>query len=154
MPRSFRFEHFTVAKTTPMRGLRRRDKQHLSEKRATQSRHADKGLHYGHNHAQTEELFQVHAMNAQLEALAGLSANAPVKPSATQRGQPIGALPMAELPLETRERELTDVLDEARRHLRALRTGLGDATQATSRLLSLPLEAVRRAARHWRLVQL
>ena len=154
MPRSFRFEHFTVAKTTPIRGLRRRDKQHLSEKRATQSHRFDKAVHYGHNHAQTEELLQVKSMNAQLEALAGLSANSPIKPSATQRGQPIGALPMAELPLETREGAVQDVLDEARRHLKALRTGLEDATQATSRLLSLPMEAVRRAARQWRLVQL
>src|SRR6218665_829590 len=28
MPRTFRFEHFTVAKSTPSRGLRRRAKQH------------------------------------------------------------------------------------------------------------------------------
>ena len=153
MPRSFRFEHFTAAKTTPIRGVRLRDKKHLSEKRATESRHFDKAIHYGHPHAQTEELLHVRAMNAQLEALAGLSANAPIKPSATNRGQPIGALPMAEAPLETHERAPLDMLDEARRHLRSLQEGLEGATQATSRLLSLPLEAVRMAARRLRLVQ-
>ena len=150
MPRSFRFEHFTVAKSIPMRGQRRLDKQHLSEKRAVETRHGDGMPHYGRNHAETEELLQVRAMNAQLEALAGLSANAPIKPSATWRGQPIGALPMAEVPMETRPRE---VLEEARRHLGSLRTGLEDVTQATSRLLSLPLEALRGMVRHWRLVQ-
>jgi hypothetical protein len=153
MPRSYSFEHFTVAKTsTPSRGLRRRNKQGVSERRATERR-GDKEVHYGRNHAETEEMFQVRAMNAQLEALAGLSANAPVKPTATNRGQPIGALPVAtEEPLPSRT-ALSDVLDEALRQLRALQSGLEDATRATGRLLSLPMEAARLAAQRLRLVQ-
>ncbi|WNG38459.1 hypothetical protein F0U61_35850 [Archangium violaceum] len=152
MPRSYSFEHYTVAKTsTPSRGLRRRDKQALSERRATERR-SDKEIHYGRTHAETEEMFQVRAMNAQLEALAGLSANAPVKPTATNRGQPIGALPMVEEPMLSRG-ALRDVLDEALRHFRALQSGIQDATKATGRLLSLPMEAARLAAQRLRLVQ-
>lgn len=154
MPRTFRFEHYTVSKTTPATGaLRRRDKQHLSEKRASESRFGDTSLHYGRNHAETEEMFQVRAMNAQLEALAGLSANAPLKPTATQRGQPIGALPLAEAPSVSQSGALRDVLDEAQRQLTAVRAGFQDATQATRRLLSLPMEVARLAAQRLRLAQ-
>ena len=64
MPRSYSFDHFTVPKTaTGSRSLRRRDKQQLSERRATERR-GDKGLHYGRSHAETEEMFHVRAMNA------------------------------------------------------------------------------------------
>ncbi|MFL5351610.1 hypothetical protein [Archangium sp.] len=153
MPRSYSFDHFTVAKTsTPSRGLRRRARQSESERRATERR-GDKEIHYGRNHAETEEMFHVRAMNAQLEALAGLSPNAPVKPTATNRGQPIGALPVAtEEPLPSRT-ALTDVYDEALRQFRALQSGLEDVTRATGRLLSLPMEAARLAAQRLRLVQ-
>ncbi|QRN94130.1 hypothetical protein JRI60_33980 [Archangium violaceum] len=152
MPRSFRFEHFNVPKTTTSsRGLRRRGKQ-LSERRAVDRRFDKEGIHYGRNHAETEEMFQVRAMNAQLEALAGLSPNAPVVPTATNRGQPIGALPAAAEPLVARN-ALRDVLDEALRQFRALQSGIQDATKATGRLLSLPMEAVRLAAQRIRLVQ-
>jgi hypothetical protein len=96
-------------------------------------------------------MFQVRAMNAQLEALAGLSPNAPVKPTATNRGQPIGAVPGVEEPLS--RGPLWDVYDEALRQLRLLQSGLQDATKATGRLLSLPLEAARLAAQRLRLVQ-
>jgi hypothetical protein len=151
MPRSFRFEHFNVPKTTTStQGVRRRGKQ-LSERRAV-DRRFDKGIHYGRSHAETEELFQVRAMNAQLEALAGLSPNAPVVPTATNRGQPIGALPAVAEPLMSRH-AIRDVLDEALRQFRALQSGIQDATRATGRLLSLPMEAARLAAQRIRLVQ-
>ena len=152
MPRTFRFEPFTVAKSTPSRGLRRRDKQHLSEKRASE-RSSGASLHYGRAHAETEELFHVRVMNAQLEALAGLSANSAIKPTATNRGQPIGALPVAEVPMVERGRGLRDMFSEARRQLRAVQSGIEDATRATGRLLSLPMEAARVAAARLRLVQ-
>lgn len=152
MPRTYSFDHFTVAKTsTPSAGVRRRSRQSVSERRATERR-GDKEIHYGRNHAETEEMFHVRAMNAQLEALAGLSPNAPVKPTATNRGQPIGALPVAEEPLPSRT-ALGDVLDEALRQFRALQSGLEDVTRATGRLLSLPMEAARLAAQRLRLVQ-
>lgn len=153
MPRSYSFEPFTVSKRTTQNrgGLRRRDKQHLSEKRAVERR-SEGAIHYGRNHAETEEMFQVRAMNAQLEALAGLSPNAPLKPTATNRGQPIGALPVSEEPMPSRS-ALRDVYDEALRQFNALQSGIQDATKATSRLLSLPMEAVRLAAQRLRLVQ-
>ena len=153
MPRSYSFEHFTVPKTsTQSRSLRRRDKQNLSERRATERRGGG-GVQYGRSHAETEEMFQVRAMNAQLEALAGLSPNAPVKPTATNRGQPIGALPMAEVPPRLSRGALRDVYEEARRQLRVLQSGFQDVTQATGRLLSLPMEAARLAAQRLRLAQ-
>jgi len=156
MPRSYSFEPFTVSKKTTQNrgGLRRRDKQHLSEKRSVERRSSAEGaIHYGRNHAETEEMFQVRAMNAQLEALAGLSPNAPVKPTATNRGQPIGALPLSEEhPLPSRS-ALHDVYDEALRQFRALQSGIQDVTQASGRLLSLPMEAIRLAAQRLRLVQ-
>ncbi|HSP81765.1 MAG TPA: hypothetical protein VLQ93_24815 [Myxococcaceae bacterium] len=150
MPRTYRFDHFTVPKTSAQsRSQRRRDKQHLAETRAA-DRQRDEGIHYGRSHAETEEMLQVKAMNAQLEALAGLSANAPVKPSATNRGQPIGALPVSEEPLP--RGALRDVLEEARRQLGALQAGLRDASRAVGRLFSLPGEAARLAAQRLRLV--
>jgi hypothetical protein len=153
MPRNFRFEHFNAPKTsTPARGMRRRDKQALSARHAVERR-SDKEIHYGRNHAETEEMFQVRAMNAQLEALAGLSANAPVKPTATNRGQPIGALPVAEEPSLLTRGALRDVYEEALRQFRALQSGIQDATKATGRLLALPMEAARLAAQRMRLVQ-
>jgi hypothetical protein len=150
MPRTYRYDHFTVPKTvTQSRSLRRRDKQQLAGTRAADHRR-EEGLHYGRSHAETEEMLQVKAMNAQLETLAGLSANAPVKPSATHRGQPIGALPV---PGEPPPRgSLGDVLDEGRRQLGVLQAGLRDASRATGRLLSLPLEVARMTARRLRLV--
>jgi hypothetical protein len=152
MPRTYSFEHFTVPKTsTQSRSLRRRDKQFLSEKR-TMERRAGGGIQYGRSHAETEEMFQVRAMNAQLEALAGLSPNAPVKPTASNRGQPIGALPVAEEPLLSRG-ALRDVVDEALRQFRVVQTSLRDVSKATGRLLSLPLEAARLAAQRLHLVQ-
>lgn len=153
MPRTYRFEHFTAPKTsTPSRSLRRWDKQMLSGKRGMERR-SDKEPHYGRSHAETEEMFQVRAMNAQLEALAGLSPNAPVKPTAAHRGQPIGALPVSEEPRMLSRGAPRDVLDEALRQFRALQSGLRDATRATGRLLSLPMEVARLAARRMRLVQ-
>jgi hypothetical protein len=155
MPRNFRFDRFTVAKSTPSRGLRRRDKQHLSEKRVTE-RQVDVPLHYGRNHAETEELFHVRAMNAQLEALAGVSAHSPLKPTATNRGQPIGALPPTEVPMPImmeRGTSLRGMFDEALRQFRVVQAGIEDATKATGRLLSLPLDAARVAAQRLRLVQ-
>jgi hypothetical protein len=153
MPRTYSFDHFTVPKTSaPSRGLRRREKKHLSEKRVSERRF-DKAIQYGRNHAETEEMFQVRAMNAQLEALAGLSPNAPVKPTATNRGQPIGALPVATEPPLLSRGALKDVYEEALRQFRALQSGIQDATKATGRLLSLPMEAARLAAQRLRLVQ-
>ncbi len=151
MPRSYSFEHFTGPKTsTQSRSLRRRDKQHLSEKRAMARRY-EGGLQYGRSHAETEEMFQVRTMNAQLEALAGLSPNAPVKPTASNRGQPIGALPASTEPLLSRG-ALRDVFDEALRQVRVLQSGIQDVTKATGRLLSLPMEAARLAALRLRFV--
>jgi hypothetical protein len=161
MPRSYSFDHFTVPKTLAQqsRSMRRRDKQQFAQMRGG-GRKKDEGIHYGRNHAETEELLTVRTMNAQLEALAGLQPEAP-RPNTQARmaptmvpgpgrGQPIGALPVPEEPLP--RNALKDVVDEARRHLRALQVGIQDVTQATGRLLSLPMEVARLAAQRLRFV--
>ena len=123
----------------------------MSERRATERR-GDKEIHYGRNHAETEELFQVRAMNAQLEALAGLSANAPVKPTATNRASPLARCRWPRC-RALAHRAVGRVRGGAARQFRALPVGLEDATGATGRLLSLPMEAARLAAQRLRLVQ-
>jgi hypothetical protein len=57
-----------------------------------------------------------------------------------------------EHPLPSRS-ALHDVYDEALRQFRALQSGIQDVTQASGRLLSLPMEAIRLAAQRLRLVQ-
>ncbi|NOK18457.1 hypothetical protein [Corallococcus carmarthensis] len=168
MPRSYSFDHFQVPKTLPpqKRSLRQRDKEHLSQSsRVTVN--DDAGVHYGKSHAQTEEILMARKMELQLEELARPDADAkfshgPVsKVSGSAKKQrkaaaspiigttaPIGALPPTqERPPQGR---LPDLIDEARRQLKAIQSGVGDVASAVQRLASLPLEAVRLAARRIR----
>jgi hypothetical protein len=161
MPRSYSFDHFNAPASlgSQSRSLRRRDKQQFAQMRGA-GRKKQEGIHYGKSHAETEELLTVRTMNAQLEALAGLQPEAPRPTTQARmapamvpgpgRGQPIGALPVPEEPLP--RNALRDVVDEARRHLRALQVGIQDVTQATGRLLSLPMEVARLAAQRLRFV--
>ncbi|NRD46022.1 hypothetical protein D7Y27_08290 [Corallococcus sp. AB004] len=167
MPRSYSFDHFQVPKTLPpqKRGLRQRDKEHLAQSsRVSVDEH--EGIHYGKSHAQTEEILNARKMELQLEELARPDADAkfshgPVSrvSGASKKKQrkaaaspiigttaPIGALP------PTQERppqqgRLPDLIDEARRQLKAIQSGVGDVASAVQRLALLPLEAVRLAAR-------
>ncbi|WP_434299645.1 hypothetical protein [Corallococcus exiguus] len=168
MPRSYSFDHFQVPKTLPpqKRGLRQRDKEHLAQSsRVSVDEH--EGIHYGKSHAQTEEILNARKMELQLEELARPDADAkfshgPVSrvSGASKKKQrkaaaaspiigttaPIGALPPTqERPLQ--QGRLPDLIDEARRQLKAIQSGVGDVASAMRRLALLPLDAVRLAAR-------
>ncbi|MBZ4335573.1 hypothetical protein NR800_14955 [Corallococcus interemptor] len=166
MPRSYSFDHFQVPKTLPpqKRSLRQRDKEHLSQSaRVSVGEH--EGVHYGKSHAQTEEILTARKMELQLEELARPEADAkfshgPVsRVSGAAKKQrkaaaspvigttaPIGALPPTqERPMQ--QGRLPDLIDEARRQLKAIQSGVGDVATAMQRLAALPLEAVRLAAR-------
>ncbi len=168
MPRTYSYDHFQVPKTLPKqkRSLRKKDKAALAKSGPQPEKLGSiGGIHYGKSHAQTEELYQAHQMEAMLEELARpepdgkfshgqlspavekQQAKAPVQapPPVIGGTAPIGALPPTqEMPPRGR---LPDLLDEANRHLQALQGGLGDAVKAVTRLASLPFEAVRLAAR-------
>ena len=176
MPRSYSYDHFQVPKTLPMqkRSLRHEDKTRVKKSGARpEQMGSHEGIHYGKAHAQTEELYQAHQMEGMLQELARPEpdakfshgpefkqaktktkkrAAATPKVSAPVIGAtaPIGALPPTkELPPRGR---LGDLMDEAQRQLQAIQGGRGDAAKAVSRLVSLPGEVVRLAARRFHLV--
>ncbi|MBU8900557.1 hypothetical protein DRW03_00570 [Corallococcus sp. H22C18031201] len=146
MPRSYSFDHFQVPKTLPQsRSERRQDKAHLSGSR-TRPEHEGEGIHYGRSHAETEELFQEHQLDAR-RAGASRQRKAPVVPGRRPTA-PIGALPATrEAAPPTRFPELAE---EAGRNLRSLRSSLSDAVRAAGRLVTLPLTGLRLAARRLR----
>ncbi len=175
MPRSYSYDHFQVPKTLPAqkRSLRHEDKARVKKSAAQpEQMGSNGGIHYGRSHAQTEELYIAHQMEAQLEELARPEPDAKFshgpefKPrkakkreaAATPKVQtpvigataPIGALPPTkELPPRGK---LGDLMDEAQRQLQAIQGSLGDAAKAVTRLASLPMEVVRLAARRFHLV--
>lgn len=163
MPRSYSFDHFQVPKTLPVqkRGLRQRDKEQLAQSsRVTVD--DQEGIHYGKSHAQTEEILMARKMELQLEELARPEPDAkfshaqPARANAKKRKEaaapaigttaPIGALPTTKEPLPSKG-GLSDLVGDARLQLKAIQTGVHDVTAAVQRLASLPLEAVRLAAR-------
>jgi hypothetical protein len=165
MPRSYSFDHFQVPQTLPpqKRGLRKRDKEHLAQSTRVNV-DPDGSIHYGKSHAQTEEILIARKMEQQLEELARPEADAkfshgPAPRTGAKKRKaaaaaspiigstaPIGALPPtkeAALP----QARMPDLVDEARRQLKAIQSGAGDIVSAVQRLATLPLEAVRMAAR-------
>jgi hypothetical protein len=172
MPRSYSFDHFQVPKSLPKQqaSLRDEDKQHLSSEVTGVG---DTGIHYGKSHAETEHILQARKMAKQLEELAAPTLEADEKfsrsaasPKAKPKSKkqraaaqanvvtgptaPIGALPRTEetpVAATPEPQGLWGVLDEGQRQLRALQGALGDARTAATRLASLPLDAVREAAR-------
>lgn len=178
MPRPYSYDHFQVPKTLPAqkRSLRHEDKARVKKSGAhPEQMGSHEGVHYGKAHAQTEELYMAHQMEAELEELArpepdakfshgpefkprkgkkqraaAPQAHAQVQAPVIGATAPIGALPPTkELPPRGR---LGDLMDEAQRQLQAIQGGLGDAAKAVTRLASLPLEVVRLAARRIHLV--
>lgn len=176
MPRPYSYDHFQVPKTLPAqkRSLRHEDKARVKKTGAhPEQMGSHEGVHYGKSHAQTEELYQAHQMEAELEELARPEPDAKfshgpefkqrkAKKRAEARPQaraqtpviggtaPIGALPTTKEP-PPRGR-WADLMDEAQRQLQAIQSGLGDAAKAVTRLASLPVEVVRLAARRFHLV--
>jgi hypothetical protein len=171
MPRSYSFDHFQVPKTLPpqKRGLRKRDKEQLAQSSRV-SVDEQAGIHYGKSHAQTEEILTARKMELQLEELArpdadtkfshgpvsGVSGSGAKKRRKASSAvapvigttAPIGALPPTKERLPQAAR-MPDLVDEARRQLKAIQASVGDVASAMQRLAALPLEAVRLAARRF-----
>ncbi len=102
-------------------------------------------ISYGKRFAQTEERYEAHRMEKELEELAGRD----IDPGRDARERaPIGALPMTtEPPPRDRFSELTD---DAQRYVRMIRDALRDIGTASYRLARLPVEAALLAARRFR----
>lgn len=155
MPRSYSFDHFTVAKTeqpVPERGRRK-------TKKATNGG-GQTDIRYGKAHAQTEELYQAHMMQAQLEELAGVDKEPPRMSKAQQassddadpidrlrKSAPIGANPTAELPGKFKVR---DVWSDGMRHVRLMRDGARDVLMAAGYLWRMPRDVMRALLRRER----
>lgn len=171
MPRTYSFDHFQVPSSEPKsRSQRRKDKQHVSgSSEEAQGPQPPGEIHYGHSHAETEQLFKAHARERQRmtegsveQAGAKFAHGRPVRelrPEApparkekagTRSTHPIGSLPKTEEPPP--HARFQDVLEEASRQLQVLQSGVEDVTRAVSRLAALPLEVLRIAARRLRLV--
>jgi hypothetical protein len=167
MPRSHSFDPFQVPAAEPMsRGLRKKSKQPAAMYEELGSQ--EEGVHYGHTFAETEAHFhggeRTQWTSSSEHAATKFSHPRPAtelvpdaphasemnKPPARPSTMPIGALPTEEaLPPQGR---MQDLLDDASRQMKVLQTGLEDATRAASRLVGLPLEALRMAARRLRIV--
>jgi hypothetical protein len=161
MPRSYSFDHFQSINAEKTTGVPDEEKQSVTQQQDVPD--SATRIHYGKKFSQTEELFHAKQMNKQLEELAGLERMPPKRaeePRAqarqerqeaapkVQRGTPIGALPeMQEPPPASFLREL---YDEAGRHVRVVRSAARDISRASLRLVTLPLEVARLAARKLR----
>jgi hypothetical protein len=171
MPRTYSFDHFQVPTAEPRgRSPRRPDKQKASGSRKQAAPH-EEGLHYGRSHAETQELFHSRAQpSLTLKELAGTKFAHPpptevllthpeaarepreVEPPVLRSTAPIGALPSVSVEDLPERGRLQDLMEEASRQMQVLQAGARDVTRATARLVSLPMEVVRLAARRLRLV--
>jgi len=159
MPRTYPYDHFIVpGHTTPVRP--EDEKARVS---GAPGRRVDRQPRYGRRFAETEDLAHARQKVRRLEELAQVPApklSRPRGPEGPSRGFPIGALPpeldtpVLELPdfdlsaLDLPEQgTLVDLLESGRRHLRLLRRSIRGGVAAGLRLVSLPLEVARLAAR-------
>lgn len=158
MPRSYSYDHFQNPKKETHLVHRDEKAKYTESKPAT----GEAKIHYGHAHAQTEELLVARQMNVQLEELAGLKDEkaAPAKQAATAelpeapelpKSAPIGALPVTEEPAATLpEGLLAELRDVTLNKLRLAQTAARDMVSATLDLARLPAELAMVAARHLR----
>ncbi len=144
MPRSYPFEHFRANESQPSRSLRRRDKQHLAGSVNPEAAHG--GIHYGKQHAETEELLHARQMTTQLEELAGVgpekistAKSAETAESPKYQQTPIGALPLPSSKFSMGM--FSELLEDGRRYGEMLVASLRDARTASTHLLKLPLQA-------------
>ncbi|HSP81888.1 MAG TPA: hypothetical protein VLQ93_25430, partial [Myxococcaceae bacterium] len=96
MPRTFRFEHFTAAKPDVSKQKRGSEREPHPPIKSEQAEPAVEGLHYGHRHAQTEELYKKHREEHEREAARaepvihgkeepGRAVHAPLEPEGRER---------------------------------------------------------------------
>ena len=109
-------------------------------------------VHYGKKFAQTEQLYQAHEMEHQLEELVRrdtgeeLAVPAVAKPSLEPSTPARPLPPIGAIPPQTSApglASLKDVLADATRELRALEGAVRDFSGAATRLLKLPLTAAK-----------
>lgn len=148
MPRTYSFDHFQVPRT--MRPAPKRGKKKGTKTVKTTDPVETTDIHYGKKFAQTEELYQAHVMEAQLEELAGLNTEAPKMSHSApveadpidrmRKSAPIGAMPTAELPSKKR---IKDVLGDGARHVNLLRDGVKDIFHAVTFLVGMPASILK-----------
>jgi len=155
MPRSYSFDHFQAINAEKVTGVRNFEKQAVAQQEGS-SLERTPGIHYGKRHAQTEQRFQAHQRERQLEALSGVDRRAPKRADPALeplpvpqllRGLPIGAVPEPQEP--PAQGHFQEISDEAGRHLSVLRVATTDLVRASWRLLTLPLRAAQLAAHRW-----
>lgn len=157
MPRSYSYDHFqNPKKETHL--VHKDEKEKYTEAKASVG---EAKIHYGHAHAETEQLLAAKRMNAQLEELAGIKdepaaeartakADLPEAPE-LPKSAPIGALPVTEEPATTLPQGLLAELSElTTAKLRHARAAVGELVSATVDLARLPAELAMVAARHLR----
>ena len=94
----------------------------------------NRAIQYGHAHAQTEQLFKAHQMNAQLEQLARDEGDLPPDEVVANEPTVVSAPPG----------DWSDVAAEARRTLDTLEDSAKDVGEAALRLARLPLTLAKR----------
>ncbi|MGQ0504423.1 MAG: hypothetical protein ACT4TC_03820 [Myxococcaceae bacterium] len=169
MPRTYRFDHFTLGDHQIDQRTSAEEKQHLHEG-SNGSSSTGGGVRYGRRHAETEEILAARKMAAQLEQasdddelnsdpglkemykqLESLVESEPATPQAdvtahfeaqSARPQPpLGSLPGTEGPPPPSR--LHEVLELAQTHARAVATSVRDFRSAATNLLTLPREVVK-----------
>jgi hypothetical protein len=167
MPRTYRFDHFTV----PKHDVPAQPESAKARVAGTKSVRGDTRPRYGRRFAETEEMAHVRQMNAQFEELAGVAApklstsREPERPEPRARprsvvsavpgsmGAPIGAFPVsaaarAAVPEAPPEPEgLRDLFGAGARQIHLIRHCVVDGVSAGFRLAMLPLQAARLTAR-------
>ncbi|MCI0574427.1 MAG: hypothetical protein L0Y66_27150 [Myxococcaceae bacterium] len=158
MPRSFRFEHFTVPPRHPPPNPEVEDKGAYARTHKVSAPEAT--LHYGKAHAQTEELLRKKREEHRHEGYeAPARGGSPTKggrggqgaqklSAKAGRGAPIGALPATEE--APRPEGYGALWEDAQRNLRVLQQAFSDFSDAVGRLARIPVDAVRLSRRRHR----
>lgn len=135
MPRSYSFDHFTVPKPDLSKRPHPGDRERLAKPWPRRVL----GLHYGRQHAETEQLYRSHEAEHREED------EDPPRAGVPRLTAPIGALPA--MPERHPVMEIREALGDGGRHLRAMaeaaRALLGDGM----RLVRLPFEVTVLIAR-------
>jgi hypothetical protein len=150
MPRSFRFEHFTVQKPKVSRSLQNKEKQRVA---AGAPLPGEAQLHYGKRYSETEELAKARVESSPREQAArrdrvepASAGDASIPTAATPT--PIGSTQPLEEPPPVRG--MLDVIDEGRQQVGAIARSLEEAVRAALRILRLSMELGRLAANRLR----
>lgn len=159
MPRTYPYDHFRVPESAHP-AQPEEEKARVSGSRGARG---DRQPRYGKRFAETEDLSHARQMNRQLEELARESEpkiSRPRQPERSRRGPerdgrpgepgrgaPIGAIPAGAA--QPARDTLRDLVDRGQRHFQLLRHSVRDGAAAGLRLVSLPLDVAKLAARRF-----